>query len=438
MSYGIIRIQKFKAMAVRGIQSHDLRERESRSNPDIDHERSKQNYALVECRDLNSAIKERLDTLESTKAVRKDAVVMAQCLVTSDHDFFKGLTPDRQRKFFEQSLAFVASRYGQENILSATVHLDEKTPHMHINLTPLRDGRLTAKEIFNRQEFCVLHTDFHKTVGREWGLERGETREDKRKHLDTEAYKLATRKAKLAKEVERFDLGSVVGIGPEDLEPQIKNKKYLGLIAEKETPGEVANRLTEDFVKRPYEKLKQIPVMREQNRELHSKVESLTSRVSSLESKINDDQISLLNWIDKYNIENSKKEEMEKFFRWDTDANKSFMGWRQENMQKAALKQERQQQFFASWQSEKHKKKQEEPKKEDIVAPYMDKERRRVELAFTFALKNTPGTGFQHLERCKEYMRQWDKASDKPTFEKTTLADLAQQKQKNMGMGYSR
>lgn len=212
MSYGIIRIQKFKKNDVRGIQSHDNRERKSHSNPDIDSAKSGLNFSLVECQNQNfiDAIKKNLDGLDATKAVRKDAVVMVQCLVTSDHDFFKALTPDRQRDFFEQSLAFVADRYGHGNILSATVHLDETTPHMHVNLTPIREGRLTAKEIFNRQEFSTLHTDFHKAVGREWGLERGETREDKRKHLDTEDFKLATRKAELAKEAERFELGSVV------------------------------------------------------------------------------------------------------------------------------------------------------------------------------------------------------------------------------------
>jgi len=201
MSFGIIRMQKIKAGGVRGIQSHDRRERDPRTNPDIDKARSPDNYALVECEAFNRAVKERLESLESDKAVRKDAVVVCQLLVTSDSDFFKNLTPAREIAFFNQSLEFIAARYGRENIVSATVHKDEKTPHMHVNLTPIRDGRLVANEIFDRKELRNMHTEFHRSVGQNWGLERGESREEKRKHLDTEAYKHKTQLEAMRKEL---------------------------------------------------------------------------------------------------------------------------------------------------------------------------------------------------------------------------------------------
>lgn len=199
MSYGIIRVQKFKAYDVRGIQSHDRRERESKTNPDIDKERSSLNYALVESENFKADIQERLATLKSKKAVRKDAVVMCQFLVTSDHEFFQGLTSEQQKTFFQDALNYISERYGKENVLAATVHMDEKTPHMHVNITPIRDGRLTAKEIFNRTELIELQNTFHQEVGLKWGLERGQSREEKRKHQDVAEFKRSTAEAELEK-----------------------------------------------------------------------------------------------------------------------------------------------------------------------------------------------------------------------------------------------
>ncbi len=197
MSYGIVRVQKFKQTAVRGIQSHDHRERDSLTNPDIDQTKKAENYALVDSLSFNAAIQERLEPVRatSTKALRKDAVVMCQLMVTSDHDFFKSLTPEREKEFFQQALLFIQERYGKENILSATVNKDEKTPHMHVNLTPIRDGKLIASKIFTREELGKLHTDFYNAVGKAWGLERGETRDEKRRHLTVAEYKRETVKA---------------------------------------------------------------------------------------------------------------------------------------------------------------------------------------------------------------------------------------------------
>jgi hypothetical protein len=199
MSYGIIRIQKFQGSAIRGIQSHDHRERTSNTNPDIDTTRSIENYTLVKCNDYNNAVKSRISSLELKKSIRKDAVKMVQCLVTSDSDFFNNLTSDNKYNFFKQSLNFIAERYGKENIISATVHMDEKTPHMHVNFTPIKDNKLSAKSIFTRSELSKLHTDFYNKVGKIWKLNRGETREEKRQHLNTEEFKLKTKQKELEK-----------------------------------------------------------------------------------------------------------------------------------------------------------------------------------------------------------------------------------------------
>ena len=146
-------MDKFKKEAIRGIQSHNRREWESHSNPDIDYDRSAANYELHDVASSNyaEAIQIRIDDLLLVKAVRKDAVRMCGLIVTSDKAFFDGLTPEETRRFFEESKAFLTEFVGAENVISAMVHMDEKTPHMHFLHVPMTpDGRLNANKIYTR------------------------------------------------------------------------------------------------------------------------------------------------------------------------------------------------------------------------------------------------------------------------------------------------
>ncbi len=204
MSYGIIRIEKFKSGAVKGLENHDKRLKESISNPDINKSKSEDNYNLIQT-DLTYqvAIKNRIKELNLKRAVRKDAVVMCQCLVTSDSEFFENALPGQQEKFFQDSYKFISDRYGENNIISAIVHLDEKTPHMHVNFVPVtKDNRLSAKSLITRTELSKLHDDFYKKVGLGYCLDRGETREDKQKHLSVQEYKKET----LKEEIEKLEI----------------------------------------------------------------------------------------------------------------------------------------------------------------------------------------------------------------------------------------
>ena len=85
MSFLLLHMNKFKKEAVRGIQSHNLRERKSQSNPDIDYSKSQGNYDLHEQKaEYAQAIQNRIDNLLLVKAVRKDAVHMCGLIVSSD------------------------------------------------------------------------------------------------------------------------------------------------------------------------------------------------------------------------------------------------------------------------------------------------------------------------------------------------------------------
>lgn len=195
MSYLVFHMDKFKKEAIRGIQSHNRRERESHSNPDIDYNRSAANCELHESASANyaEAIQNRIDDLLLVKAVRKDAVRMCGLIVSSDRDFFQNLSPEETRRFFEESKAFLTDFVGAENVISAMVHMDEKTPHMHFLHVPVTpDGRLNANKIYTRQSLRTLQSELPAYLqSRGFTIERGveQTPDSAKKHLSTREFK---------------------------------------------------------------------------------------------------------------------------------------------------------------------------------------------------------------------------------------------------------
>ena len=77
----------------------------------------------------------------------------------------------------------------RQRVLHAVVHVDETTPHLHLNLIPIAEGRLCAKQLFDRKALQELQTDFHSFVGKKWNLQRGKEGSTA-KHLDTMSYKV--------------------------------------------------------------------------------------------------------------------------------------------------------------------------------------------------------------------------------------------------------
>lgn len=223
MSFAICRISKYSSSHdIAGLQIHDRRERRhSNSNPDIDFSKSKDNYSLCSAADgmsFNEFIgKQIAERYTGKKAIRKDAVRMVQVLFTSDSNFFGRISEEQQRRFFEDCCKWAAERWGAENIISADVHLDEVTPHMHLNFVPLTaDGRLSAKDCVGNGSRALqsLQDDFYKTVGKPHGLDRGlrtdlVNGERARKHQTVAGYKESTdyyeqKKEKLIAEVSRL------------------------------------------------------------------------------------------------------------------------------------------------------------------------------------------------------------------------------------------
>lgn len=238
MSYGIVHFKKFKSCDIKGIEIHNEREKDgtSNTNPDINWERTQQNYELHEAmhkNNYNSAVRERIKELNLPKAVRKDAVMMCGFVITSDKEFFDNLSDSKKKEYFKDSYEFLRDRYGTRNVISSKVHLDEKTPHMHFYVVPIKDGRLSAKALFDKKELRTLHDEFYKNVGQKYGLERG-VRGNDVKHIETARFKALTAEKK-AKSLE--EAIKPLEVRKDELESDIEAFKALrgAVIPVKET-----------------------------------------------------------------------------------------------------------------------------------------------------------------------------------------------------------
>ena len=144
--YAILRFQKCKAGGVACRDRHNERKKvEYKSNPNIDLNRSKDNYHLIDPQGRYKDAYTRMIGKAGCK-VRSNSTVLVETLVTASPELLNRMTPKEQRQFFERAAAFLYERIGKENVISAVVHMDEKTPHMHLCFCPItKDGRLSAQ-----------------------------------------------------------------------------------------------------------------------------------------------------------------------------------------------------------------------------------------------------------------------------------------------------
>ena len=118
--------------------------------------------------------------------MRKDSVKFVDTLVTVSPEFAQAHEAG-MKEYFIRAFEFLKERVGEDNIIPAVVHMDEKTPHLHFCFVPLtRDGRLSAKEILgNKKAMIRWQDDFYACMAERWPeLERGTPAvETKRRHL---------------------------------------------------------------------------------------------------------------------------------------------------------------------------------------------------------------------------------------------------------------
>lgn len=278
-----------KSHDLKGMQFHNQRERESQTNFDIDPEKTKDNWDLVnpEKIDYNEKVKEIIEKQKTTsRKIRKDAVMVNELIVTSDREFFDQLSPEEEKRFFEESKNLFAERYGEQNVVYAMVHVDEKTPHMHLGVVPMKEGKLQGKNVFNRQELRWIQDEFPKHMKEKgFDLERGEPGSD-RKHLSSQRYKLQTLKDEM-KTLEG-DLKAIKQMDKDlsEITSENKEKRSMAFMgAEKvEMPKENYEKLYE-MAHRSYEHAKERQEMEQQQRRDRERIQRLHEENMRLEKE---------------------------------------------------------------------------------------------------------------------------------------------------------
>ena len=135
--------------------------------------------------------------------VRKNSIRFVDTLITASPSFFINKRPEEIERYFRTALNFFEEKVEEKNIISAVIHVDERTPHLHLVFVPLtKDNRLSAKEIIGGPAGCRKWQDefFEKMASVFPELKRGRSvRETGRDHLTVPAFKEATREDNLYK-----------------------------------------------------------------------------------------------------------------------------------------------------------------------------------------------------------------------------------------------
>ena len=193
--YAILRFAKYKGPEIGHIEAHNERTKEKyASNPDVDTTRSHMNFHLVTPERKYRAEAEK-QIAEAGCRTRSDSVRVVEVLVTASPEFFKGKKKAEIKAYFQETLDFIQQHQNPRTIISTVVHMDEKTPHMHLCFVPLtEDKRLSAKEIVgNKKKLTWWQDEFWKhMVGKYPDLERGESAsETGRTHIPPRLFKEA-------------------------------------------------------------------------------------------------------------------------------------------------------------------------------------------------------------------------------------------------------
>lgn len=192
MSYLVATMKKMKAENLHGVFMHDLRLTKNHANEQIDVTKSADNFDLIEHGDLSkSAIMDYIQSKRSSKrAVRKDAVVLDEWIISSDQSFFADKTPDQIRGYFQTAVDWFGKKYGRSNLQYAVVHMDETTPHMHLGIVPINeDGSLSSKKMFDRASLQSVQADLPQYLQEHgYDVQRG-VQGQKKAHLTTKEYK---------------------------------------------------------------------------------------------------------------------------------------------------------------------------------------------------------------------------------------------------------
>lgn len=225
--FAIMRAKKLSSMgSVAASMQHCYRERETRN---ADPKRIPDNQHLV-AKNTDEAMGKLRALLPEKR--RKDAVLVVEYVMTASPEWFAQATPEQEKALFQQSLQWLADKYGADRIVTASIHRDEATPHLSAFVVPLtQDKRLSAKEFIGSREKMRADQTTYAACVANLGLERG-IEGSKATHQTIQQHYAA---------VER-GVKPLATITPSAVKPRVLRKGLFS--SDVETPEAVAERLT--------------------------------------------------------------------------------------------------------------------------------------------------------------------------------------------------
>lgn len=313
----VCRMQKVKKNDVKGYQIHNQRERESKTNPDINASLSHLNRDYINAQHISymEKWKETFESQnESKRALRKDAVYFNEFVVGSDRDFFKDMDQSEKERFFKVSTDFFNKRYGEQNVLYSVAHFDELKgagAHAHIAIVPMRDGKLQSKNVFDRNELKALQSELPQYLQKHgFDIERGKEG-SKAQHIDTATYKvLKSQEAVLMAEQQRETIQGetkLLEAKREDLKELFEKVERIDLL-EYEEQKTIFGKETGNIVidREDFEQMKDLAMMKVPDMEF--KNEELQREITVLQSKIEQKDDKISNLQKKYEIASAQAE----------------------------------------------------------------------------------------------------------------------------------
>ena len=184
--------QKNKLTDVKGKEIEQERKSNNLKNEDIDRRKTYLNYDLIKSNlNLYQRVKKRIDEVRENSRIQKNSVVMYSNVITVNEETYKNWGLGKTKKYFEAVTEYFKNEFGEENIVSAKVHLDETAPHMHLQLVPVSsEGKLQAHKLMTKDRINKIHSDAPKwLLERGFEVERGKGKTGKKNIKDIYKYK---------------------------------------------------------------------------------------------------------------------------------------------------------------------------------------------------------------------------------------------------------
>ena len=328
MNYAIIRNQKYKRENLKGIFRHNERKNENYSNKNIDKERSHLNYSLKDPKYSYEKEIERIRKEYNLKGqIKTVSNIACEYIITSDNEFFNRIGEKETRRFFETAYKFVCEYkdLGEQYILSAKVHNDEDTPHLHLVFLPVvhtkdKKGndidKLACSEFWKEKDsYRRLQNAFYEyMISHNFELERGLPKEETgREHLNLEEYKEITNFEKTKETLKniKLELPDVPKIADISKFSIKRDEKILEEIIKPK--DELINELYQNNLLMHQQLLRQAKIVEEaekyqiernnimaDNRDLHKQIDDIKAEYKQKEDN--------LEWKYKYRINKLEKE----------------------------------------------------------------------------------------------------------------------------------